>query len=164
MPVRKFLRLVCPFISVTCLGVGYTTTGLWIAGLVLVLSLLAWLFAIKWSFGFLPTSVLVFSISLAAAGLLTGATPLLMMLGAAFALAGWDVILWNRAFITNSLSASPTLIESKHYQSLAVALGLGLLAIIAGRLFRFQIPLGWMVVLVILTLFSLEHIWRTLIG
>ncbi len=164
MPVRKILRLVCPVISVTCLGIGYTTTGLWIAGLVLVLTLLTWLFAVKWPFGFLPTSTLVFSTSLAVAGLLTGAMPLLMMLGAALALAGWDVILWNRALINNSLSASPTLIERQHYQSLAVALGLGLLAIIAGRLFRFQIPFGWMVVLVILTLFSLERIWRTLIG
>ncbi len=140
------------------------TTGPWIAGLVLVFTLLAWLFAIKWPFGFLSSSALVFSVSLAAAGLLTGAMPLLMMLGAALALAGWDVVLWDRSLTNNSPSTSLTLIESKHYQSLALALGLGLLAIVAGRLVRFQIPFGWMVVLVILTLFSLERIWHTLIG
>ena len=164
MPVRKTLRLVCPIISVTCLGVGYATTGLWIAGFVLVFTLMVWLFAIKWSFGFLSSSALVFSVSLAAAGLLTGAMPLLMMLGAALALAGWDVLLWNRSLISNSFSTSLTLIESKHYQSLAAALGLGLLAVVVGRLFRLQIPFGWMVILVILALFSLERIWHTLIG
>ena len=164
MPVRKILRLVCPIISVTCLGMGYATTGPLIASLVLVFTFLAWFLAIKWPFGLLPLSALVFSVSLAAAGLLTGATPLLMMLGAAFALAGWDVILWNRALISDSTSISLTLIESRHYQSLATVIGLGLLAVIAGRLLRFQIPFGWMVVLVILALFSLERIWHTLIS
>ena len=164
MPVRKIIRLVCPIISATCLGVGYATTGPWIASSVLVLALLAWLIAIKWPFGFLSSSALVFSVSLAAAGLLTGAMPLLMILGAALALASWDVVLWNRAFTSNSVSTSLTLIENKHYQSLVVALGLGLLAAVAGRLFRFQISFGWMVVLAILPLFSLERIWHTLIG
>jgi hypothetical protein len=90
--------------------------------------------------------------------------PLLMMLGAALALASWDVVLWNRTSADNPLIPSLTLIESKHYQSLALALGLGLLAVVVGRMFRFHIPFGWMVVLAILALFSLERIWRTLIG
>ena len=164
MPFRKILRLVCPLICVTCLGVGYATSGPWISSFVLVFTLLAWLFAIKWPFGPLPSSALVFSVGLAAAGVLTGATPLLMMLGAALALAGWDGLLWNRILANNSITTSLTLIEGKHYQSLALALGLGLLAVVAGRAFHFQIPFGWMVVLVILALFSLERIWRTLIG
>jgi hypothetical protein len=164
MAVRKIIRFVCPLISVTCLAIGYTTTGPWIASIVLVFTLLAWSFAFKWPSGFLSSSALVLSVSLAAAGLLTGAMPLLMILGAALALAGWDVVLWNRAFTSNSLSTSLTLIEIKHYQSLAAALGLGLLAVVVGRLFRFQIPFGWMVILVIIALFSLERIWHTLIG
>ena len=164
MPVRKILRYVCPMISVTCLGIGFATTGSWIAALVMVFSLLTWLSAIKWPFGFPPSWTLVFSVSLAAAGLLTGAMPLLMLLGAALALAGWDVVLWDRSLTNNSPPTSLTLIESKHYQSLVMALGLGLLAILAGRLFRFQISFGWMVVIVILALFSLERIWHTLIN
>ena len=163
MPFRKILRLVFPIICVTSLGLGYETTRPWIAGSVLVFNLLAWLFAIKWPFGFFSSSVLVFSVGLAAAGLLTGATPLWMMLGAALALASWDGVLWNRASADNSPIPALTLIESKHYQSLALALGLGLLAVVVGRWFRFQIPFGWMVVLVILALFSLERIWRMLI-
>ena len=164
MAVRKIIRLVCPIISVTCLAIGYTTTGPWIASFVLVFTLLPWLFAIKWPSGFLSSCALVLSVSLAAAGLLTGAMPLLMMVGAALALAGWDVVLWNYALTSNSLSTLLTLIEIKHYQSLAAALGLGLLAVVVGRLFRLQIPFGWMVILVILVLFSVERIWHTLIG
>ena len=163
MPFRKILRLVFPILCVTSLGIGYATTRTWIAILVLVLTLLAWLSAIKWSVGFLSYLALVISVGLAADGLLSGATPLWMLLGAAFALAGWDVVLCNHTSADNSLTTRLTLFESKHYQSLALALGLGLLAVVVGRLFRFQIPFGWMVVLVILALFSLERIWRTLI-
>jgi hypothetical protein len=164
MPVRKIIRLACPMISVICLGAGFATTKAWIAALVMVFSLLAWLFTIKWPFGFPPSWALVFSVSLAVTGLLTGAIHLLMLLGAALALAGWDVVLWDRSLTNHSPSTSLTLIERKHYQSLALAIGLGLLAIVAGRLVRFQIPFGWMVVLAILTLFSLERIRHTLVG
>ena len=45
-----------------------------------------------------------------------------------------------------------------------MALGLGLLAILVGRLFRFQVSFGWMAILVILALFSLERIRHTLMG
>jgi hypothetical protein len=163
MPFRKILRFVFPILCVTSLGLGYATTRTWIAIFVLVLTLLAWLSAIKWPVEFLSYLALVFTVGLAAAGLLTGAAPLWMLLGAAFALASWDVILWNHTSADNSLTARLTLFESKQYQSLALALGLGLLAVVVGRLFRFQIPFGWMVVLVILALFSLERIWRMLI-
>jgi hypothetical protein len=164
MPFRIILRLVFPIFCVTSLGLGYATTRPWIAIFVVVFTLLAWLMAIKWPDGLLSSSALVFSVGLAAAGLLNGATPLLMLLGSALALASWDVALWNRTSADNSPIPSLTLIESKHYQSLALALGLGLLASVGGRLFRFQIPFGWMFVLVILALFSLERIWRILVG
>ncbi len=163
MTFRKILRLVFPILCVTSLGLGYATTRTWIAMLVPALTLLAWLSAIKWPVGFLSYLALVFSVGLAAAGLLTGATPVWMLPGAAFALASWDVVLWNRTSADNSLTTRLTLFESKHYQSLALALGLGLLAAAGGRFLRFQIPFGWMVILAILALFSLERIWRTLI-
>ncbi len=164
MPFRKILRLVFSILCVTSLGLGYATTRTWIAIFVVVLTLLAWLSAIQWPVGLLAYLALVVSVGLAAAGVLTGATPLWMLLGAALALASWDMVLWNRTSADNSLTLSLTLFESKHYQSLALALGPGLLAVVAGRLLHFQIPFGWMVVVVILALFSLERIWRTLIG
>lgn len=161
MSVRKILRFVCPLISATCLGIGYSKTALWINVVVVVLPLLAWLFAIKWSFGFLTSSVLVLSVCLAGAGVLIGAMPLWMILSAAFTLAGWDVILWNRTLPFHSLPTSLSLIEKKHYQSLVMALGLGLLVVVPGRLLRLHISFGWMVVLVIITLISLERMWHS---
>lgn len=163
MTVRKNLRLVCPLIAATCLGIGYSATVRWIAVVVGILQLLAWLFAIKWSFGILTSSVLVLSVCLAAVGVLIGAMPLWMILSAAFTLAGWDVILWNRTLPIHSLSTSLSLIERKHYQNLGMALGFGLLVVVPGQLLRLHIPFGWMVVLVIITLISLERTWHTLI-
>jgi hypothetical protein len=163
MAFRKILRLVLPITCVSSLGLGYATTRPWTALFVLVFTLLAWLFAIKWPDGFLCSSALVLSVGLAAAGLLNGAAPLWMLLGATLALASWDVVLWNRASADNSLSTSLDLFDRKHYQNLALALGSGLLAAVVGRLVHFQVPFGWMVILVILALFSLERIWRTLL-
>ena len=158
MSVRKILGFVCPLLSGICLGTGFAKTGPWIAAAVIVLSAAAWWLAVKWPDGFPPAWALVFNAGLASAGLLTGGAPLWMLLGAALALAAWDMVLWNRALAGDPASASLTLMERKHYQSLAAALGLGLAAVLAGRWVHFQVPFGWMVVLVSLALFSLERI------
>jgi len=87
-----------------------------------------------------------------------------MILSAALALAGWDLLLWDHA-LPDDLSASMlSRITYSHYSSLALALVFGLLAALAGRLLRIQLPFGVLIFLVILALFSLEGLWRTLGG
>jgi hypothetical protein len=116
------------------------------------------LFAYKWSFTWLPSAALVVSVSLAAVGLLAGAAPFLMLLGSTLALANWDLAFLNRILEGSLSTKAVTLLESKHYQSLALVLGLALLATITGRLIRFQIPFGGMILLVTLAFFSLGRL------
>jgi len=137
----------------------------WIALAAVLLTLLLWLLARKRSSAGQLSVALVVSVGLAAAGLFAGVSPLLVSLSATLALASWDLVLLDHTLTSSSNSSAKTitLFENGHYQSLALALGLGLLIAVTGRTIHFQIPLGGMILLVILALFSLDRVWRTFI-
>jgi hypothetical protein len=161
----KTLGLLFPIAYAAFLAVAYAQIGQWIMLAIVLLNFLAWLLAYKWPFIELSTTALVISVGSAAAGLLAGTVPFLMMLGVTFALAGWDLAFWDhtRKGILNSSAKTVALFENKHYQNLALALGLGLLAAVTGPLIHFQVPLGVMIILVILALFNLDRVLRVFI-
>jgi hypothetical protein len=133
------------------------------AGIVVVLtSLLAWLSGWRWPSVWPPSAALVISISLAAAGLLAGASPLLMLLSITPALAVWDLLPLDQTLSSCSPGKTLDLLEQSHYKSLALALGLGLFAALTSRLIRFQIPFGGIILLAILAFFGLDRVWRSL--
>ena len=162
MPSRKILSLACALACVLCLAAGYAQAGQWLALLGVLPALLAWLAGFKWPQRWLPLAGLLLSICLAAAGLFTGAASVLMILSAAFALAAWDMILWNLSLDASALTDTPALLARSHYISLALAIGAGLLAALGGRLLRLQLPFGVLIFLVLLALLSLERLWHTL--
>jgi hypothetical protein len=102
-------------------------------------------------------------ICLAAIGVFSGALPLMMVIFSTLGLVNWDLALLDRDPINSTSWKTATLLEKKHYASLALALGPGLLAATIGRLVHFRIPFGGMLVLVILVLFSLNQLWSLLI-
>ena len=110
----------------------------------------------------LPTAVLAASVCLAGAGLLSGASPLLMISGATLALAGWDLALFERALSTGPSNQRAALLEKKHIESLALALGAGLFAAVAVRFIRFEVGFGGLVLIVLLAFYCLDSIWRML--
>jgi hypothetical protein len=95
-------------------------------------------------------------------GLLLAAGPELMILSAALALAGWDLLLWEHALPADLPAAMLSRLAVSHYRSLALALALGLLAALAGGLLRLQLPFGVLIFLVLLALVSLDRLWRAL--
>jgi len=151
-------------ISAACLASGYAVTGQGIAVVIALLTLPLWLLARKRPVTVPPSVALATSVCIGAAGLLTRAPSVLMILGAALALASWDLVLWQQTLTDNSISSAQTiaLLETRHYQSLALALAPGLLIAITGPLIRVQLPFMGLVLLVILALFSLDRVWRTL--
>jgi hypothetical protein len=165
MSWRKILNLVCPIVYAVCLAVAYAQVRQWTSLAIVLLTFLAWLLARKRPSIELSSTVLLISVGLAAAGLFAGASPFLMMLSATFALASWDLVLLDHTLTDNANSSAKTiaLFENRHYQNLALALGLSLLIAVAGQLIRLQIPLGGMILLVILALFGLDRVWRALV-
>jgi hypothetical protein len=159
---RKILKLVFPIAWLACLTAGSAGIGLWIVLPGVLLALPVWLAAFKWGSGFFPAAALVLSTGLAAAGLLMSATPVWMILAATFAIAGWDIALFQ-----NNLGGDPPAqgddpLEKRHYRNLTMALGIGLSAAVAGSMIRIQIPFGWMLLLAAIALLGLEGLIRNL--
>jgi len=159
MPLRKALFYICMSISVFCLTAGYSITGQWILALIAILMAPVWLLAKKNSDSALQLICLLASVCLAVMGNLTGASPLLMIFGSGFALAVWDLLLFDHAFGNHSSGEQTLHYENKHFQSLALVLGFGLLVSLAGRLLKFQVPFVVLILLIAFTIFGLDRIW-----
>ena len=161
-PALKILRVTSHTACAACLVVGFSATGQWGFTAAALLLFLGCLSDLKWPSGWLPPMALVAAVCLSAAGTFTGASALLMLMAATFALAGWDLALLDHALASNPSRATASGIARRRYQNLAVVVGVGLLVTITGQGIRFQIPFAGMVVLVVLVLYSLMRLWRML--
>lgn len=164
MILRRTISLVCPIMCTICLAAGLAANGWGIVVMAGASTGLAWWLANKWPATLMPLAALAISIAWGAAGLLASAPSLLMILGATFALASWDLVLFDHILADNPISSTPTiaLFQNRHYRSLALALGLGLLLILIGRTIHVQISFVIIGLVVLLALFSIDRIWRAL--
>ena len=164
MLLRRTISLACPIVCTICLAAGHAVNGWGIVVMAGASTGLAWWVAHKWPATALPFAAFVISIAWGAAGLLASAPAWLMILSAAFALASWDLVLFDHILADNPISSTPTiaLFQNSHYRSLALALGLGLLIVLIGRTIQVQISFVIIGLFVLLALFSIDRIWRAL--
>jgi len=161
MNLRKTFFFGCIIASTACLGLGFGWVGAWGGVLLVTLaSFLSWRAAYQKRSGWTDSAALIVSVIMAAAGLIFGALPAWMIIGAGFALGGWDLALFNRALEIGQFVQGDAAIERKHYASLGLVLVFGLLVGLLGRLIQVQLPFGVMVVLVLLALISLDRLWH----
>jgi hypothetical protein len=156
--LRKTFFVICLTVSMLCLTAGYGIAGEWIGAAIAIVTGLAWLLARKYPASGLPFICLVVSVCLAVVGRLSGSPPLLMICGSGFALAVWDLIFLDEALGGNSSEEQTRQYESKHLQSLALALGSGLLITFLGRLLNLQIPFVLLMLFIALALFGLDRV------
>jgi|GEM_PF-1841413 len=156
---RKTFFAVCLIISVLCLSLGYGLSGQWVGVVISLITGAAWLLARKYPNSILPLASLAISICLAVAGNLNGDSAFLMTCGSGFALATWDLLLLDSALGSHSSAVQTRQYEIKHLQSLALALGSGLMVIFLGRLVRLQIPFVVLLLSIALVVFGLDRIW-----
>jgi hypothetical protein len=159
MNIRKILFFICLIVSMLCLAAGYWITGQLIGEVFTIITVLAWLFARKYPASGLPGICLFASVCLAVIGLFSGSPPLLMLCGSSISLAVWDLLFLDDALKSSSYEGQTRRYEIKHLQSLAVALGCGLIVAFVGRLLNFQIPFIVMMLLVGLIIFGLDRVW-----
>ena len=159
MSLRKPIFMISLIILVLCLAAGYGIAGKWIGALVAIVLGLAWLLARKNSDPWLLFICLLGSVGLAVAGRLVGATPLLMMLGSAVALAVWDLTYLDAALRHNSFGEQTRRYENKHIQSLFLALGSGLFVALLARFINMRFPFIIVMVLIGFTLIALDRVW-----
>jgi hypothetical protein len=159
MALRKTFFAVCLAASVLCLALGYGLAGQWVGTVIAIITAGAWLLARKYPTSELPHICLLASTCLGVVGLLTGASPGLMIGGAAVALAVWDLLFLDVALGRDSSGEQTRRYENKHLQSLALALGFGLLGVFLGRLLRLEVSFFVVVVLVALAVYGLARVW-----
>jgi hypothetical protein len=151
--------MISLIILVLCLAAGYGIAGKWIGASVAIFMGLAWLFARKNTGPWLPFICLLASVALAVAGRLFGAPYLLMIFGSALALAVWDLVCLDTALGKNSLAVQTHRYENEHIQSLGLALGFGLFAVLLGRFIHIRIPFIVLLLLIAFTLLALDRVW-----
>ena len=159
MALRKTFFVICLVVSMLCLAAGYGIAGQWIGAVIAIITGLAWLLARKYPASWLPHICLLASVCLAVVGRLTGAPPLLMICGSGLALAVWDLLFLDDALGSHSSGEQTRRYENKHLQSLALALGSGLIVAFLGRLLNLQIPFVILVLFVVLVVFGLDRVW-----
>ena len=161
---QRTIRLACPLMCTLCLAAGYAMYGWGLVALTGASIGLTWWLAIYRPATPLPLAALVISMAWSAAGLLASAPALLMILSAAFALASWDLVLFDHSLSDNPISSAATraLFQNRHYRSLALVLGLGLLIVLVGQTIQVQVSFVIIGLLVLLALFSIDRIWRAL--
>ena len=159
MSLRKALFVICVIISVLSLAGGYGTAGYWIGAAIAILMGPAWWFAQKYPASALSTVCLFIPVGLAVVGSLIGCSPLLMIFGSAAALAAWDLVLLDSAVGNTSSVEQTRHYENKHLQSLLMALGFALFAIVMGRFVNIQLPFVVLLLSLAFTLFALDRVW-----
>ncbi len=159
MALRRICFAVCLVVSTLCLAAGYAVAGQWIGTALALVTGPAWLLARKYPALWLPIICLLASVGLAVVGRLAGAPPVLMIGGAAIALAVWDLLLLDVALGGASLGEQTRAYEASHLRSLALALGGGLLGVFLGRWLQLQIPFFITAALVALAVFGLDRAW-----
>ncbi len=159
MSLRKTFFLICLIISVLCLAAGYWISGQWMGWMITILIVPAWLFARKYPGSPLPLVCLLGSVGFAAAGTLIGSPPLLMMFAAGMALAVWDLLSLDSSLGDHLPTEGTRHYEHKHLQSLALALGLGLLGTLLGGFLKIQIPFLVLMLSITFLLFALDRVW-----
>ena len=155
MSLRKIAFSISFILSLLALAAGYFLIGQRFALLVVALLFIGWLLALKYPEpSGLPPICLISSIILAAAGVLLSAVPILMILGAAAALAAWDILLMNHP---PSIPMDSDW-EVKHLQTLLAALAGALLLVTAGLWFKLQLPFIVLLLAAATSFFALDRI------
>lgn len=159
MSLRKVGFVLCLVASVCCLTAGFGITGWWVLAVLAGLLGPGWLLAQKYPDARLQSMCLLASVGFAVVGILIGSPAILMLLGTTMALAVWDLLLLDVAIGKGASVEQTRRYENSHLRSLALALGVGLVAILFGRLLSIQIPFVVLILLITFLLIALDRFW-----
>jgi hypothetical protein len=159
MALSKTFFSVSVVLSALCLAAGYAVTGQWFGVVIAIMTGPGWVLTRKYPASSPPFFCLSVVIVLAVIGSLTGSPSSLMIFSSVAALAAWDLLFLDVAMVSNSHTAQTRQYEIKHLQSLALALGFGLLAAFLGGLLHLQISFVMLILIIALVVFGLERVW-----
>ena len=152
--------VTCAILSSICLAAGFAAAGGWVGMGAAVLALGGWLAAQHRDGAWLAPLMLAVSALLAAIGAFTGASAFLMVLGGTLALASWDLTLFVHSLAGQAPGPQAARMAQRHFASLGLVIGAGLLAALAAQVVEFKLPFILIIALVVALAFLLERVWR----
>ena len=159
MSLRKVFFVLGLVTSVFCLTAGFGIAGWWALAVLSGLLGPGWLLAQKYPGAKLQSVCLLGSVGFATVGILIGSPAILMMLGTTIALTVWDLLLLDAAIGKRSSVEQTRHYENSHLRSLALALSVGLVAILFGRLLSIQIPFAVLILSSMVLLLAMDRVW-----
>ena len=136
--------------STACLSFGYLRAGEWLVIPAMVLAWIVW-FAFNKRAEFWSVSIgFVLYVLIAAFGIFTHLSVLLMVSGGFSALVAWDLLLFKRSMTFTDATQTNNRLETNHFKSLSLAVLVGILATLSASLISFQLSFGAVIVFVIL--------------
>lgn len=158
MPIRKVLIISCLLITLGSLSAGFGLGGQWLGAGITLVPVLVLFFSPKISAAWVPSLCLGSLVVLAADGAFQGASPFLMILGAAAGLASWDLLNLQHSIDSSSTPDTLGKLERRHIRALGMALVVGLSLAGIGQLFTLKLPFLALLLLVVIDLFSLYRV------
>jgi len=148
--IYSMLMVACITISAGCLTVGYIVAGIWQIVLLLPLLLAVWLLTSKRSIYLSASILLIGFVILAALGILLDFPVGLMTVACVSALVGWELLLFDKNSMGNSLDKNSSLREKYHLTSLAFTASMGLILALISANISLYIPFIVVIFLVLI--------------
>jgi len=145
--------------TLVLLGVGFVLARLW-PGVIIILAMipLRWITR-RFENRLFSWMTLVIFTGLSVFGLLSAATPYLMIAGVSTALAFFEVEDRISGIPRNSMSSNMSSFEKHHLRTICFATAAGLIIAEAGLLLRYSLPFGVIFLVVIFVLFGLFQLF-----
>lgn len=162
MNMRKILLVLSCITAAACLIAGVGSQVWLVAAAVIGLLALMWAIKPMRQTGWLASGSLLVYLCAAAGGLIGGSKPVWMMAGAIAALAGWDLIQFERSLTGAEKNVGLYRCEREHLINLGIALGLGSILAVPMLLVRIQLSFILMLAALGSALAGLLLAWRFL--
>ncbi len=143
-------RLGSVIAAAACLLLGYVLVSEWLTLFAIPVMVLLWIASARRSSFWTASGLLVIYIVLAVVGIIRHAPALLMAVGCASALAGWDLSDPRGQATAGELHGSDSALEKSRLRSLAAAVGASLLLMLLATAFRVRLPFGLIIFLALL--------------
>lgn len=145
--------------TVVLLSIGFVLGRIW-PGVIIVLAMIPfWWITQRSANRLFSWMALVIFIGLAVFGLLSGATPYLMIAGVSTVLACFELEDRQDGSTKNSLSSDTMSFKKYHLKMICLATAVGLIIAEAGLFLKFSLPFGVIFLAVILVLFGLFQLF-----
>ncbi len=157
MKIDVHIPQLCLAVSIGCLLVGYGLGGYWLILAMLIAMLLFWFLTKNLSAAWPASTLFLSYVFLAVIGVTLKLSVYLMVLGCVSALVYWDLMNFRLDHLITSQSTPDASLEKHHWQSLGIAVLIGLFAMLVGANLNVQLSFGVIVLLVLIVMIGLTY-------